>query len=83
MNFLLHNGIRIPEDVRVVGFDDLPTNQYLPVSLTTIRQPVKALALESVRTMLNRIENPDMAARDILVKTELVVRASCGCKFNS
>lgn len=81
INFFLRNGIRIPEDVRVVGFDDLPTNQYLPVPLTTIRQPVKALALESVRTMLNRIENPEMPARDILVKTELIVRESCGSKL--
>ena len=83
ISFLLQNGIRIPEDVRVVGFDDLPTNQYLPVPLTTIRQPIKALALESVRTILNRIENPDMSARDILVKTELIVRESCGGKLNA
>lgn len=83
MTFFLNNGIRIPEDVRIAGFDDLPANQYLPVSLTTIRQPVQALALESVRTMLNRIEKPDMAARDILLKTELVVRDSCGSKLKS
>lgn len=81
INFFLRNGIRVPEDVRVVGFDDLPTNQYLPVPLTTIRQPVKSLALESVRTMLHRIENPDMSARDILIKTDLVVRESCGSKL--
>lgn len=83
MTFLLNNGLRIPEEVRIAGFDDLPTNQYLPVSLTTIRQPIQALALESVRTMLNRIENPNMAARDILVKTELVVRDSCGSHLKS
>lgn len=78
INFFLRNGIRVPEDVRVTGFDDLPTNQYLPVPLTTIRQPVKDMALESVRTMLDRIEHPEMSARDILLKTELIVRESCG-----
>lgn len=81
INFFLKNGIRVPEDIRVVGFDDLPTNQYLPVPLTTIRQPVKSMALESVRTMLNRIEYPKMAARDILIRTELIVRESCGSKL--
>lgn len=81
INFFLRNGIRVPEDVRVVGFDDLPTNQYLPVSLTTIRQPIKALAEEAIRTMLNRIDNPDMPARDISIRTDLVVRESCGSKL--
>ena len=81
INFFLRNGIRVPEEVRVVGFDDLPTNQYLPVPLTTIRQPIKALAIESIRTMLNRIEHPEMSARDILVKTELIARESCGSKL--
>ncbi|AQT69819.1 Arabinose metabolism transcriptional repressor [Anaerohalosphaera lusitana] len=83
INFFLQNGVRIPEDVRVVGFDDLPTSQNQQVPLTTIRQPIQALALESIRTMLSRIENPEMAARDILVKTELVVRDSCGSKLKS
>lgn len=78
INFFLRNGIRVPEDVRVVGFDDLPTNQYLPVGLTTIRQPVRALAQEAIRTMLNRIENAEIPARDISLRTELIVRESCG-----
>jgi DNA-binding LacI/PurR family transcriptional regulator len=81
INFLIQNDIKVPEDVRVVGFDDLPTNQYLPVPLTTIRQPIQSLAEESIRTMLDRIENPKMSARDILLKTELVVRESCGSKL--
>jgi GntR family transcriptional regulator of arabinose operon len=81
IKFFLRNGIRIPEDVRVVGFDDLPTNQYLPVSLTTIRQPVQSLAIESIRTMRNRINNLEMPSRDILLKTELIVRESCGSKL--
>ena len=81
INFFLRNGIRVPEDIRIVGFDDLPTSQYLPVSLTTVRQSVKALADESIRTMLNRIEHPEILAREILVNTELIVRDSCGSKL--
>ena len=80
MLYLLSNGIKIPKDVKIVGFDDLPISQSLPVPLTTMRQPVEALAYEAVRTMLNRQEKPDSPARDIFLKTELVVRKSCGSK---
>ena len=76
--FFVRNGIQVPQDVRIVGFDDLPTDESLPVSLTTIRQNPSALAYESVRTMVDRIQRPDMPARDIMVKTELVIRESCG-----
>lgn len=76
--FLLRHGIKVPQDVRVVGFDDLPTDEALPVSLTTMRQNPSALAYESVRTMIDRIQRPDMPARDIMVKTELIIRESCG-----
>lgn len=81
INFFLKNGIRVPEDIRIVGFDDLPTSQYLPVSLTTIRQSVNAMAVESVRTILNRIKHPEVVAREILINTELIVRDSCGSKL--
>jgi DNA-binding LacI/PurR family transcriptional regulator len=81
MMFFLRNGIRIPEDIRIVGFDDLPLNNLLPIPLTTVRQPLADMAYESVRTMVDRIENPDTTARDIMVKTELIVRESCGCKL--
>lgn len=76
--YFVRNGIQVPQDVRIVGFDDLPTDESLPVSLTTIRQNPSALAYESVRTMVDRIQRPDMPARDIMVKTELVIRESCG-----
>lgn len=78
LNFLLRANIRVPEDVRIVGFDDLPLNEYLAVPLTTIRQPIEALAYEAVRTMIDRIEYPDLPARDIMVHTELITRRSSG-----
>ncbi len=80
MLYFLRNGLKVPDDVRIVGFDDLPINKLLPVPLTTIRQPAEALAHESVRTMIDRIERSQMPARDIMVKTELIIRQSCGSK---
>lgn len=78
MQYLLKIGISIPDHVRIVGFDDSPIDELLPVPLTTIRQNVQALAYEAVRTMKDRIEKPDLPARDIIVATELIIRQSCG-----
>jgi GntR family transcriptional regulator of arabinose operon len=78
INFFYSEGIKIPQDVRIVGFDDLPIDENLPVSLTTIRQNPSALAYEAVRTMLDRINRPDIPARHIMVNTELIIRESCG-----
>jgi DNA-binding LacI/PurR family transcriptional regulator len=81
MNFFFANNVRVPEDIRIVGFDDLPIDESLPVPLTTIRQNPSALAYEAIRTMIDRIHQPDMPARNIMVRTELVVRKSCGSEF--
>jgi GntR family transcriptional regulator of arabinose operon len=78
ITFFHSEGIKIPQDVRIAGFDDLPIDQNLPVSLTTIRQNPSALAYEAIRTMDDRINKPDTPARNIMVKTELIVRESCG-----
>jgi DNA-binding LacI/PurR family transcriptional regulator len=78
MQYLLRIGISIPDDVRIVGFDDSPIDEFLPVPLTTIRQNVHALAYEGVRTLKDRIEKPDSPARDVMVATELIIRKSCG-----
>ena len=64
-----------------MGFDDLPFDEHLPVALTTIRQNPSALAYEAIRTMIDRINHPDIPAREIMVKTDLVVRESCGSRL--
>jgi len=71
-------GIRIPDDVKVAGFDDEAFCAYLPTPLTTMRQPSRIIGAEAVRTMLSRIQAPGMPARNVLVMPELVVRQSCG-----
>jgi len=82
MRYMDEMGLKVPADLRVVGFDDEPFCQYLPVPLTTMRQPPEALGTEAVRTLISRAENPDMPARDILFQAKLVVRQSCGGKGN-
>jgi len=80
MTNALEMGVKIPDDLRLAGFDDEVFCEYLPVPLTTIRQPVETLGSEAVRVMVTRLDNPDLAARHISLVPELVVRKSCGAK---
>jgi len=71
-------GKRVPLDLSIVGFDDVKYATLLSVPLTTIRQPCREIGQTAVRTMKERISNPTMPARQILLPVELVVRQSCG-----
>jgi LacI family transcriptional regulator len=71
-------GLRVPEDVALVGFDDLPQAARTDPPLTTIRQPVHRLGGTAVDTLIDVVEHPDSAPRRIVLPTELVVRTSCG-----
>lgn len=78
MQTLLGLGVRIPEDVRIVGMDDVKYASLLPVPLTTIHQDCAGIGTVALATMLQRLEHPEMPPRDVLVPTRLVVRRSCG-----
>ncbi len=80
MQTLIALGRRIPEDVRVVGIDDVKYASLLPVPLTTMHQNCAALGVTAMATMLQRLEHPDLPTRDILLPTRLVVRRSCGAR---
>jgi DNA-binding LacI/PurR family transcriptional regulator len=69
-------GIRVPEDVSLVGFDDNPQAIYGPVALTTIRQPVFQMAEKSVRILHEMIQGKRDAKTRIALDPELVVRDS-------
>ncbi|MEN8127948.1 MAG: substrate-binding domain-containing protein [Planctomycetota bacterium] len=76
-------GIRIPEQIRVVGFDGEPFTEYLPVPLTTVCQPAEAIGSEAFRLMKSRIDNPQMPVQTVTLETELIVRQSCGAKLEA
>jgi DNA-binding LacI/PurR family transcriptional regulator len=75
---LLAKGIRIPQDVRIVGIDDVAYAALLPVPLTTIHQPCGEIGKAALQLLLDRIAHPRMPARDVLLDCELVIRQSCG-----
>ncbi|MFF4506786.1 LacI family DNA-binding transcriptional regulator [Streptomyces sp. NPDC001401] len=74
---LTEAGRRVPEDVSVVGFDDIPVAAYVTPPLTTVRQPFDAVAQEGLKRLVHAIENPEA---DPLPPSsppvDLVVRAS-------
>ncbi len=78
MKYALDMGLRIPDDLRIVGFDDEPFGAYLPVPLTTMRQPATTIGSEAMRTLLSRSEKSEMPPREIMLRADLVIRKSCG-----
>lgn len=78
MHALLRRGYRIPEDIRIVGIDDMGYASLLPVPLTTVHQPVDRIGAAAMAAMVERIAHPDTPVRDILLGCEVVVRRSCG-----
>lgn len=71
-------GLRVPEDIAVVGFDDLPMAASATPPLTTVRQPIAPLGFKAVEVLLDLIENGVQPPRRIIMDTELVIRDSCG-----
>ena len=71
-------GRLIPQDVAVVGFDDVQFSRYLSPALTTVRAPIEEVGREAVR-QLTRLINGEQAQALTLMRTELVIRESCGC----
>ena len=70
------SGRSVPEDVSVVGFDDIREAAYHLPSLTTVRQPLREMGELAARTLVERIETQKEYPREIAIKPELVVRES-------
>lgn len=69
-------GLRVPEDVRVVGFDDSSPAVECDPPLTTVRQPVEDMAAEMARLLVERVERPDRPISSVVFAPTLVVRQS-------
>lgn len=80
MRTLLKHGIRIPEDVRIIGFDDIILASYVEPGLTTIRIPFDDLARVATEELVKQIEFPKRKTIKVLLDADLVIRNSCGAK---
>jgi LacI family transcriptional regulator/LacI family xylobiose transport system transcriptional regulator len=69
-------GLRVPEDLSVVGFDDIPLSAWSTPSLTTVRQPMMEMAAVAVRTLLDNADHGGTLKHRVELATDLVVRES-------
>ena len=67
-------GLRIPEDIFVIGFDDIPMASAASFRLTTVRQDVEGLAYEAVDRLVERMSDHSRPARAQTLPVELVMR---------
>ncbi|HTX78203.1 MAG TPA: LacI family DNA-binding transcriptional regulator [Longilinea sp.] len=78
MRALREAKLRIPEDVAIVGFDDIPASAKTDPPLTTVRQPVIQMGNKAVDLLIDIIESGTKLIQKVYVDTELIVRESCG-----
>lgn len=69
-------GLRVPEDVSVLGFDDIPQAEVVRPALTTVRQPLRQMGAIAVQLLIDKLKNPQKEVSRIELPTELVIRAS-------
>lgn len=70
--------LTVPEDIALVGFDDLPPARSAEPPLTTIRQPIRRFGVKAVDVLIDIIHNGGERPRRVILDTELVIRESCG-----
>ena len=76
MSALQKHGLKVPEDISVVGFDDLSAASQMHPALTTVRQPIEDLGRAAVNTLLAMIAGLHPATTQVTLPTELIVRQS-------
>ena len=79
---LHESGVRIPDELSLVGFDDMPWATSLNPPLTAISQPSQEIGSSAAALLLDRIARPERATRHLILETTLVVRASCGAQLH-
>ncbi len=76
MKILREAGRRIPEDVSVMGFDDMPWSELMHPSLTTVKQSTLAIGRESIDLLISRLDSKAESAKRVLLDVRLVERES-------
>jgi LacI family transcriptional regulator len=70
-------GLRLPDDLSIIGFDDIPQAEHVHPPLTTVRQPLEEMGQRAALLLLHYIAHPDAEIERVELPTQLVVRESC------
>ncbi|NMM62129.1 LacI family transcriptional regulator [Clostridium sp. P21] len=73
---LLRNGIRIPQDISIIGFDNIHISQFIEPELTTIAQPIYEMGKESCKLLIDIINNKRRLSKQVYFETQLIVRST-------
>jgi LacI family transcriptional regulator len=77
MDAIRHRGLRIPDDISIIGFDNIPQSAMVFPALTTVHQPLEQMGRVATQMLLDMLGQPEFKVRQIDLPTELVERASC------
>jgi LacI family transcriptional regulator len=78
MDAIRECGLRIPDDISIIGFDDIPQASIVYPKLTTVRQPLEQMGQVAVKLLLDRIEYQTLPPQRVTLETQLIIRDSCG-----
>jgi LacI family transcriptional regulator len=77
MDAVRNRGLRIPDDISIIGFDNIPQSELVRPALTTVSQPLEKMGRVATQMLLDLLKNPKKVAERIELPTELVARESC------
>jgi LacI family transcriptional regulator len=77
MDAVRNLGLRVPDDISIVGFDDIPQASLIRPAMTTINQPLEKMGRVATQMLLDLLQHPDKEADRIELPTQLIVRDSC------
>jgi LacI family transcriptional regulator len=83
MDAVRNRGLRVPDDVSIVGFDDIPQASLVRPALTTINQPLEKMGRVATQILLDLLKHPEKEAERIELPTELILRDSCSMPFKN
>lgn len=75
--------LRIPEDISIIGFDDIPMAAFIDPPMTTIRLPAYEIGREAGESLINLIRGNEPKSRQLMLNTELIIRESTRDRFNT
>lgn len=75
------NKLKIPDDIAVASFDDTSWAKLIEPALTVIEQPTYEIGRTATEMLIKRIKDPSRSIREVVLKTKLIIRQSCGCPY--